>query len=190
MYKKQNELTKMWRRANKKSLPSVLVPSIAAVVYKSTIYSPRSEFVIALMIVTQIRIYRVDIEDSGSLEGRAYTIDGYYCHHKLPAAATQESYHPSVLFLTPHLYSAGGGSGKWSYDAVTLPGSQPRPLIWLHVNKITLLQKLLHSYLLKAIKFLRRCAAWDAANINKEKIVTNHICKNEDLIKRRSALNS
>lgn len=87
--------------------------SIAAVVYKSTIYSPRSEFVIALMIVTQIRIYRVDIEDSGSLEGRGYTIDGDYCHHKLPAAATQEYYHPSVLFLTPHLYTAGGGrSGK------------------------------------------------------------------------------
>lgn len=86
--------------------------SIAAVVYKSTIYSPRSEFVIALMIVTQIRIYRVDIEDSGSLEGRGYTIDGYYCHHKLPAAATQEYYHPSVLFLTPHLHTAGGGSGK------------------------------------------------------------------------------
>lgn len=40
-----------------------LTVSIDAVVYKSTIYSPRSEFVIAFKILTQIRIYRVDIED-------------------------------------------------------------------------------------------------------------------------------
>lgn len=130
-----------WRfDARQIKISPVRACSIAAVVYKSTIYSPRSEFVIALMIVTQIRIYRVDIEDSGSLEGRGYTIDGYYCHHKLPAAAAQEYYHPSVLFLTPHLYTAGGGSGKWSYDAVTLPGSQPQPLFWFHVNKIKVLQ--------------------------------------------------
>lgn len=84
--------------------------SIAAVVYKSTIYSPRSEFVIALMIFTQIRIYRVDIEDSGSLEGRVYTVDGHYCPHKLPAADALE--YQSVQSLTPHLCTAGGGSGK------------------------------------------------------------------------------
>lgn len=52
------------------SSPSLLprLCSIAAAGCKSTIYSPRSEFVIVLMIFTQIRIYRVDIEDSGSLE--------------------------------------------------------------------------------------------------------------------------
>lgn len=42
--------------------------------YKSTIYSPRSEFVIVLMIFTQIRIYRVDIEDIDSLEAQIYTV--------------------------------------------------------------------------------------------------------------------
>lgn len=71
---KQLYLMKSFKKRSKASLPHSV--SIDAVVYKSTIYSPRNEFVIVLMIVTQIRIYRVDIEDSGSLEAHGYTVDG------------------------------------------------------------------------------------------------------------------
>lgn len=74
------------------------VGSIAAVVYKSTIYSPRSEFVIILRIVTQIRIYRVDIEDSGSPGGARL-------HCRWIFIASIKSLWHLHYNITAHLYS-------------------------------------------------------------------------------------
>lgn len=109
------------------------------------------------MIVTQIRIYRVDIEDSGSLEGRGSTIDGYYCHHKLPAAATQEYYHPSVLFLTPHLHTAGGRSKLRSRHTSVKSVATFNLISRKQDNGFA---KLLHFYFLKGVKYpKRRCTS-------------------------------
>lgn len=69
-----NETTKPGRLGPAEPSWSSWFWSIAAVVCKSTIYSPRSEFVTLLVIFTQIRIYRVDIEDMGSFIKRLYCL--------------------------------------------------------------------------------------------------------------------
>lgn len=98
------------RRYNRSKAAPPGVGSIAADVYKSTIYSPRSEFVIILMISTQIRIYRVDIEDSASLEARGlhrgWTFIAFI---KIPLPKPLEYFHPPLLFPTPADPLAAGG---------------------------------------------------------------------------------